>query len=140
MKAIIFLAMAGLVWGQMPTLNTTAKCGECVSNGYKSCLQTTGAVDHAIWTRPANSTAQRCCLVSEDCGESTKAYVCSTNYVNQVYAKYTCPWNNLTCGATDTFNFATVGQTGSISFTLQRGDVCFYRVKTTCGRLKVDID
>jgi hypothetical protein len=140
MKAtLVSMSLLALRFAQQTTLNSSFKCGECITAGYKSCLQTSGVLDHPVWTKPANSTAQKCCLVSDDCSESSKTYACSTNYVNSVYAKYLCPFNNLTCGSRDSIILASVGQTSSLNFVLQKGDVCFYKIKTICGRLKVDL-
>ena len=86
-----------------------------------------------------DATKNRCCTQVDECREMYPSWACSTWYNNTVYAKYVCPYTPTICGlGKDT---VTVTNTDTLTITnMGRGDVCFYRLKNTCGRLKLDVD
>lgn len=51
-----------------------------------------------------------------------------------------CPFNTGVCGSTDTYTMSNIGETLNITFTLTRGETCFYRIKHSCGLTKVDFN
>lgn len=46
---------------------------------------------------------------------------------------------NTTCGLTETFTLTNLGDVANISMSLQRGDVCFYKISSACGLPKIDL-
>ena len=79
-------------------------------------------------------------MLDEECQSASPSWSCTHPYNNTLYAKYLCPFNNQTCGSNDTYNMNKVGEFATLNFTLTRGDVCFYKVRTGCdARLTVNV-
>ncbi len=81
----------------------------------------------------------RCCLQEDACREASTGWTCTSYYNNTLYAKYACPFVNTTCGTTDSYALSKEGDVVNISMSLQRGDVCFYKISSACGLPKIDL-
>ena len=121
-------------------MNTTNKCGECLYNGYKSCIAS--KTDHPFVTSYSGSTTtyNQCCNLTSECKDTSEAWTCTSPYNNTLYAKYACPFNIYGCGSTDSFTLGGAGANMSLKFTIGRGDVCFYKILNTCGIAKIDLN
>ena len=71
--------------------------------------------------------------------DTNSAWLCTAPYNNTIYAKYACPYNTLVCGTQDTFALTQIGSTLSLSMTLARGDVCFYKITNNCGIVQFNV-
>eukprot|EP00347_Sterkiella_histriomuscorum_P014748 403359692 len=122
------------------TFDSTYKCGECLNYGYKSCIGK-NAKDHPFvssYTK-TDATYNSCCQLSENCKDASQGFACSSSYNNTLYAKYNCPFNTAVCGTNDTVVLEKVGAVANLSMAMIRGETCFYKIKNTCGRNKIDL-
>ena len=78
-------------------------------------------------------------MVTDFSKYSYDGWTCTEAYNNTIYAKYACPFNTALCGTTDYYAMSEGFTTKNISMQLTRGDVCFYKVATSCGVLKTDL-
>ena len=93
----------------MRSYDSTWKCGECLYNGYKSCVKT--EQDHSLVTAYDNTDTSfsQCCLEGEYCKYTYEGWTCTEAYNNTLYAKYACPFVTTLCGDQDVIDIADVG-------------------------------
>lgn len=87
--------------------NSSWKCGECLYNGYKSCVYT--PTDHYMVTsyNSSNSSFSQCSYVTDFSKYTYEGWTCTEAYNNTIYAKYACPYNTKLCGVNDTYTLST---------------------------------
>jgi len=78
----------------------------------------------------------------DECRDTYPGWTCTTWYNNTVYGKYVCPYTASICGpGKENVNLTSPTSKDTLTITnLGRGDVCFYRVKNSCGRLKFEVE
>ena len=114
--------------------NQNLNCGLCIGMGHTYCIrkaEQTMTTGYQTFDSGNGKCLQN--TTTSDGAFTSNEWSCSNAFVDRVYSKYTCQINTGACGASNSTILTSTANTTTFSVTnLAQGQVCMYKVQSTC--------